>query len=144
MAERTDERSELQAESGSVMKNKLRRTTFLLLVSIHPLVSYAATPTADAGREIQPTNEAVAMAYKHAITQFIEDVASHEDDELAEENKVFMASLSNYRSEVAKNGDGFCIAFSPREFQGSPVFGGRTDYCFNATGTVLQEVRVER
>ncbi|MDR6841541.1 hypothetical protein [Pseudoxanthomonas sacheonensis] len=124
------------------MTNKLHKYFFLMLCSPCLLMGNVAFATAKAS-DTHASNEAIANAYKSAIDQFINELKLRVN-EGTKTTGTFMGSFENYRSEVRKDDEGFCIVFSPRDFEGGPVFGGSISYCFDDTGTALKRVSKNR
>jgi hypothetical protein len=121
-------------------KLQLRLTLTLILL----LLGHTPGGAATSSRAVDsPSNEALARAYKSAIDSFINDLNSR-NDEMPEERKQFAASLASYFAEVKLQDDGFCVVFSPKEFNGNPVLGGIVSYCFDESGGILRSTSYER
>ena len=130
-------------EGVIVATNKAYRYLFLTLCSTCAGLGNSASAIATTSGDARSRNEAIANAYKSAIDQFINELKVRED-EGDEKTGAFMASFESYRSEVREDEEGFCIVFSPNDFEGSPVFGGAVSYCFDGTGTVLEKISKSR
>ena len=86
------------------------------------------------------SNIEAARAYQSAINSFVAELDKRATAD-SSNTKDFMSSLINYRSEVRVEKDGYCVEFSPKEFDGRPVFGGSITYCFDKSGTSLRSTK---
>lgn len=107
------------------------------------MMSNLAFATAKGSSGLWASNDAVANAYKFAIDEFIKELKLREN-EATQTAELFMASFESYRSEVLKDGEGFCIVFFPKDFEQGTVLGGSVSYCFDDTGKVLKRVSKSR
>lgn len=126
-----------------VATNKAHRYLFLTLCTLCASLGNIASAMAITSGDTPSSNEAIANAYKSAIDHFIYELKLREEDGV-EKTGAFIASFENYRSEVREDDEGFCIVFSPKDFEGGPVFGGSISYCFDSTGTVLKRTSKSR
>lgn len=107
------------------------------------LLSAGEDAAAEAGANAKISNESVASAYRIAVDHFVVELRRRKGGE-SQVGDEFMSSFESYRSQIRKDGDDFCIVFSPKELDGSPVFGGTIGYCFDRGGKILVRTFKER
>lgn len=114
---------------------KIRTVVQVLLLSLVAFIN-AASAKEGASRDGHATNVKAARAYQAAINYFVDELDRRAMDD---ESKAvdFMSMLTNYRSEVRVEKNGYCVYFSPKEFDDGPVFGGAITYCFDESGALL-------
>jgi hypothetical protein len=125
-----------------VAKNELRNIVAVALMAAFPLLGHAVN-NGTVKSPVQLSNEAVARAYKSAADRFVGELKEREQPEVGGAAK-HMAFFSSYNASVRTESDGFCIVFAPVQFEGRPIYGGVTNYCFDSKGeTLLRTVRAK-
>lgn len=114
---------------------KIKTVIQVVLVSL-AVSGHAAAAKERATYDALATNAKVARAYQSAIKYFVDELELRAKSDTSKATE-FMSSLINYRSELRADKDGYCIDFSPKEFEGSPVMGGTITYCFDESGASL-------